>query len=719
LDVAKARHALHQAELEIPPTVARAARKRLTHAAGALGVDVLTRQLSPREAIAMVGVDRPLALFAVTPSGTARWHVLVERRRGEARLVNLAGSGSDAWLDAAALAKHVGGVDADAVLEWLVAQPSAPADVHDEETLDDHHSPASHGPTPFRRLLHLLRPESRDLWMVVIYAIAVGVLSLAVPVTAMAVVNSTALATLVQQLVVLCLALLAALTLAAILHILQTIVVEYLQRRVFVRVAADLAYRLPRVDMRAFDRQHGPELVNRFFDVLTVQKAGATLLMDGITVGLQIAVGLTLLAFYHQLLLGFDLILIAGLLAIVFVLGRGAVASAIRESRSKYGVAGWMEEIARHPAAFKFNGGPRFAQDRVDALAQQYLQARQAHFHILLRQVAFSLGLQALASTALLGVGGYLVIAGQLTLGQLVAAEIVVALVVASFAKLGKHLESFYDLLAAMDKLGHLLDLPLERQDGAVHHERSDGAVVRVRNVSFSYDGGKRPVLAQVNLDVSAGERVAIVGPNGAGKSTLVDLLFGLRNPTTGHIEIDGTDVREIRLESLRDHVAVVKGIEVFEGSIIDNVRTGRVELSLADVRRALRLVGLLEDVLDLPEGVLTRVYAGGLPLSLGQAERLMLARAIAGSPRLLVLDEVLDDMDQQVRHEVLPAVLGRDARWTLLVITHSQEVAKLCDRQVNLENTRRSRGAAQNDSCVSEKEVRTRDSRGPDPFIG
>ena len=687
----KAAQILRQAEADIPPTVPRAARQRVAQAAGVIGLQILTRQLSVREALASVEAETPLAIFAVTPAGTACWHVLMEARGSQGKLARLAHEDTDDWLAADEIARRIGAVDADAVVEWLCAEPAAPlaqASAHSEVPLV--HDEAHHGPPPLRRLLGLLRPETRDIWMVIIYAIGAGLLSLAIPITAMAVVNTTALATLVQQLLILCLALLVSLGLAAILRVLQAVVVEYLQQRIFVRVVGDLSHRLPRIEVHAFDRQHGPELVNRFFDVLTVQKASAMLLLDGVTVVLQMAIGLGLLAFYHQILLGFDIALMAGLVFIVFVLGRGAVNSSIRESRAKYVVAGWVEEMARHPVAFKLNGGPHFARERADLLARQYLLARQSHYRIVLRQFAFALGLQVLASTALLGLGGYLVIQGQLTLGQLVAAEIVVALVVASFTKLGKQLESYYDLLAAVDKLGHLTDIPLERAGGVVHHARSQGAAIRLHNVGFTYSQGHRTVLEGLNLAIEPGERIALLGPNGAGKSTLVDLLFGLRQPTQGHVEIDGMDLRDLRLESLREHIAVVKGIEIFEGSILDNVRMGRENLSVADVRQALAAVRLLDDILDLPDGLHTVLSTGGTPLSLGQAERLMLARAIAGGPRLLVVDEILDDMDQEVRHEVLPAILGPKARWTLLVVTHSQDVAQLCGRQVRLARPRR-----------------------------
>lgn len=688
----QASRALRQAEADIAPTVPRAARRRVSQAAEFLGLQILTRQMSVHEALASVESDTPLAIFAVTPTGTARWHMLVEASGRSGRLARLAPDEPADWLEAEGIARTIGVADADTVVEWLVAKPAAPlaeASAHGDHppTHDESHS----GPSPLARLLGLLRPEARDIGIVIIYAIGVGVLNLAVPITAMAVVNTVALTTLLQQLLILCLALFVSLGMAAVLQVLQAVVVEYLQQRIFVRVVGDLSYRLPRTDIKAFDRQHGPELVNRFFDVLTVQKASATLLLDGVTVVLQMAIGLVLLAFYHQVLLGFDIALIVGLLFTVFVLGRGAVRSSIRESRAKYVVASWVEEMARHPVAFKLNGGLHFARERADLLARQYLLARQSHYRIVMRQFTFAIGLQVLASTALLGLGGYLVTQGQLTLGQLVAAEIVVALVVASFTKLGKQLESFYDLLAAVDKLGHLTDLPLEREGGVVHQARSQGAAVRFHNVTFTYSQGFRTVFESLNLTLEPGERIALLGPNGAGKSTLVDLLFGLRPPTQGYIEIDGMDLRDLRLESVRDHIAVVKGIEIFEGSVLDNVRMGREQLSVADVRRALEAVGLLGDVLDLPGGLHTPLGTGGSPLSLGQAERLMLARAIAGGPRLLVVDEVLDDMDQEVRHEVLPAILGPHARWTLLVVTHSQDVARLCGRQIRLARPRRS----------------------------
>ena len=545
---------------------------------------------------------------------------------------------------------------------------------------------SGHRMTPLARVLSLLRPDLRDIWIVVIFAVAIGVLNLSVPVVAMAVVNTAALQTLGQQVLVLSAALFVALALAAFMQLLQTITVEYIQQRIFVRVVDDLAYRLPRVDSQAFDEQHGPELVNRFFDVLTVQKASATLLLEGVMIVLQTLIGLLLLAFYDNALIGYDVILLLSLVFMVFVLGRGAVGSAIQESIMKYRVAGWMEEVARHRIAFKLAGGPALARSKADALTGDYLEARHSHFRTVIRQYGFALFLQSVAIAGLLALGGYLVAQGQLTLGQLVAAEVVVTLVVASFTKFGKQFESFYDLLAAADKLGHLIDLPLERAGGEPHPGAARGARVAVQDVTFAYELHGRPAIQRFNLTLEPGEHVALTGPNGSGKSTLVELLFGLRQPEQGRIEIDHLDLRDLSLESVRAQTALAKGVEVFEGTVLENLRMGREAITLLEARVALESVGLLQTILELPGGLQTAMGTGGAPLSLGQVNRLMLARAIVGRPRLLILDETFDTMDRGIRDRVLPAIMARDNPWTLLVVTHSPEIAAMCDRTIVLE---------------------------------
>jgi ABC-type bacteriocin/lantibiotic exporter with double-glycine peptidase domain len=514
----------------------------------------------------------------------------------------------------------------------------------------------------------LLQPERTDIGVLTVFSLVVGVLSLATPITVEALVNTVAFGQYMQPLVVLAAILFIFLSFAAILKGVQAYVAEIIQRRIFVRVVADLAHRLPRVRGEAFDGKNGPELLNRFFDVIVVQKSAALLVLDGIAVIITALIGMIVLAFYHPFLLGFNFVLLASVAFAVFVLGRGAVVTAISESYKKYAVASWLEQLAHYPATFKLEGGLEHAVRRADVLTCDYIEARRLHFRVLMRQIIFTLGLQTVAATALLGLGGYLVIRGQLTLGQLVASELIVAVIVGAFTKLGKHMESFYDMLAAVDKLGHLFDLPTERDDGLSPPRRSEGARLDFHDVCFGYKDS--PLLMNgLTMTVEPGQRVAVCGPAGSGKSALLELLFALREPTSGYIEYDNLDLRAAHPNMLRRQVAKVRHIEIFEGTIASNINMGRTDVTHADIREALQRVGLWQDVMALPRGLETHVTAGGSPLSDSQVIRLMLARALAGSPRLLI-DSLLDRLPDDQLATVRDALLSIESHTTIVMVT-------------------------------------------------
>jgi ABC-type bacteriocin/lantibiotic exporter with double-glycine peptidase domain len=538
--------------------------------------------------------------------------------------------------------------------------------------------------SPWQRLLFILRPESTDIGVVALFSAVVGLLALASPIAVEALVNTVAFGRFLQPVVVLSLILLTFLAFAATLRVMQAYISEIIQRRIFVRVVSDLAYRLPRVQRSAFDSLHGPELMNRFFDVMTVQKTAATLVLDGIAMALQTIIGMLVLAFYHPYLLGFDLFLLGCLAVIVFALGRGAVRTAIEESYAKYDVAAWLEELAGSTVAFRSNGGARRAWDVADGLATEYVRARRRHFRVLIRQVVFAVGLQAVGGALLLGLGGWLVVNGQLTLGQLVAAELIVSVILGSFAKLGKQLESFYDLLAAVDKVGHLFDLPVERATGRALESDEGAAGVCGKRISFTFDAGNQ-VLSDVSFDIAPGELVAITGPPGSGKSLLLDLMYGARIPTHGRLEIDGHDMRSLHLASLRRHISLIRDREVFTGSIIDNVQLDNESMGLNRVRAALQEVGLWDELQDLPQGLDTQLNPAGQPLSDGQIRRLVLARGFALRPRLLLVDGVLDAFPSSLLPRTMEALRGLAGRCTVVIVTGRDEVASGCSRSIVL----------------------------------
>jgi putative ABC transport system ATP-binding protein len=524
---------------------------------------------------------------------------------------------------------------------------------------------------PHKRLMALLALERNDLWVAIVFSLAIGLLTLAVPVATQALVNAVAFGTLLQPLVVLSVLVLALLLISAVLQTIRFHVVEVLQRRLFVRLASESLHRLLHAKAEVLRSQNGPEVVNRFLDVVIVQKAGATLLVDGLSVLTQTLVGMALLGVYHPWLLAFDAVLLTALLVVMFPLGIGAVTTAVEESKAKYALVGWLEEIARNMTTFRGAAPAEFASARCDALVQEYLGHRARHFRILLRQFAGSLLLQAISSAALLGIGGMLVIERQLTLGQLVAAELVVTAVLAGIAKLAKHLETFYDLLASLDKLGALTDLPGE-VSGTESSAGTGPASILVRAPHYS-------------LQVAPRQKIGLRGLSGSGKSTLLDAVTGYADLPGVSVELDGADLRTLQLGDTRSDLALVRGVELFHGSIVDNVRVGR-QLSAGQTQQALEQVGVWSAIQKLPDGLNTIVATGGAPLSEGQKQAVMLARAIAGSPRLLIIDEALDSVqDSAERKRFTEILFDPQAPWTLLLVTAREDLIRRCDRVLHL----------------------------------
>jgi ABC-type bacteriocin/lantibiotic exporter with double-glycine peptidase domain len=676
---------LGEAERAIPGDDAATWARRLVEVGESIDLRVQLLECTLQEALAFVRQGMPIATGIEQADGVLRWVLVCEVRGRQVRLRDFESAASDRWVSLPGLRQQLAERASDDRRSWVVGQ-SALACQGSSDAAHGHGD--SHSVSPLSRLGAFLWPDKKDLWVIVVFSIIDGVLLLATPIAVEALVNTVAFGRYLQPIVVLAIMLFTFLTFAAALRGLLSYVVEILQRRFFVRLVADLAYRLPRVRGTAFDNVHAPELVNRFFEIVTVQKALSSLLLDAVSIILQTFVGMAVLAFYHPFLLGFDLVLLLLIAFITFGLGRGAVKTAVNESIAKYAVGAWLEELVRHPTAFKLHSGHSFAVDRSDRLTVDYLEARRKHYRIVLRQLLFALGLQATVATALLGLGGWLVIQGQLTLGQLVAAELIVTVIVGSFAKMGKHLETFYDLSASMDKLGHLFDLPTERHDKQFHLKAGLPAQVAVRGVSYSYDAlesHRHEVLHGVSLEIKPGEHVALIGPSGSGKSTLIDLLSGVRQPVSGHLELDGIDLRELRADSLREHLAVSRSIEIFHGTIDENVHLNRPHISAHDVREALAAVGLVDEVLQLPDGLNTMLQTNGAPLSTTQALRLMLARAIVGSPRLLLIDGTLDALSDDMQHALLARILGPSRPWTVLIATGRQVVIGRCDHVVTL----------------------------------
>lgn len=576
---------------------------------------------------------------------------------------------------------------------WIAMIPNR-ANVRNDDDSDASHHHHSSGITPLTRLWRMLRPEFSDIAVLIVLGIVVGLLATAVPIAGQQLVRTVTFGTLYQPIVVLTLLLLMFLGFMGVLQAMSVVVVELIQQRMFVRTVAELSQKLPRTRLHALSEAGGPELINRFLDIATVQKVVAGLLVDGLALCLTTIMGMALLAFYHPFLLGYDILLLLLLLFVVVVLGRGGTKTAIRESFEKYRVAAWLEDLARCPVAFHSAGGAEFALARADSLTVNYVDARRRHFRVLLRQILCLFAIQAIASTSLLGIGGYLVMHEQLTLGQLVAAELVVTMIVGVFAKLSKHIEGFFDLMAAMDKLGLLMDLPLEHS-GRSFSVNPDAPLAELWGVNVVSLGsgeheGKAASTSHSNpnehsLIIEAGKHTVIYGASGSGKSSVAETLFGLHEDHGRRAFIGGCDIRELDSYVARRHVALVRSVEILNGTVEENIHLGRGDVDRNRVRCALEAACVYGDVVAFEHGLQTRLSGDGSPLTDSQQVQLMLARGIAGKPKLLVIDSLLDRLPDELLERLLNVLKSKDNEWTLLVFTGRADIAKRFEQPLQL----------------------------------
>lgn len=532
------------------------------------------------------------------------------------------------------------------------------------------------------RLNQLIHIEREDIGTLVAYGIGIGLMSLATPIAVQALVNTVAFGALMQPLVVLTLILLILLSFSNSLVALQFYVVEMLQRRLFVRLFRESANRLQGAEITVRDGQYMPELANRFFDVVTLQKTAAVLLLETLGYLLQTLIGMILLAFYHPMLLAFDLFLIATLYLILFVMGKKGISTAIEQSKAKYVAAAWLESIAANPLLGKCRRGADFVSRQSERIAQQYLQACLNHFRVLSRQNLGALLLHTLSNTLLLGMGGWMVIERQLSLGQLIAAELVVNALMYGLTRLGKTLDNFYELVASIDKIGYLLDLPQENDSGVCLDHAESAYRVDIHQLALP-DASQLDALKNFDLHLSPGDSLAI--SEGAECGTLLDVLFGLRMPSGGRVCLDNQDLRDLNLGCLRDHICLVRHAEVMDASIADNINLGGT-LPLTEINTLLERMGLLNRVASLPDGLNTRLCSHGVPLTHEQCLRLTLARAVAAKPRLLLIDKTLDRIDPGWLEDIMATLLSADRTWTLIILSHEPQVIKRCRRHIRIE---------------------------------
>ncbi|MCB0584500.1 MAG: ATP-binding cassette domain-containing protein [Phaeodactylibacter sp.] len=541
---------------------------------------------------------------------------------------------------------------------------------------------------PLQRFFKLLELDRKDITYIYVYAIFSGLITLSIPLGVQAIIGLVAGGALSASLVILVVIVTAGTALSGILKVMQLTVTETIQRRIFARSAFDFAYRIPRLKLDSVIRHYPPELVNRFFDTLTLQKGVPKILMDFSTAILQVVFGLILIAFYHPFFILFGITLVAILLLIFRITGPGGLATSLKESKYKYEVAYWLEEMARTMSTFKMSGGSIFSLNKTDGLVCNYLDSRKKHFRILLFQYGSIVAFKAIVTAGLLFLGSYLVIGNQINIGQFVAAEIVVLLIMTSVEKLILAMEAIYDVLTALEKLGNVTDLPIEDEKGVEFGDidTKKGMHIKVDQLSYSFSDAKKPTLDNVCFEAQPGEKICIAGYSGSGRVTLMQLLSGLYSDYKGAISFNGYPLRNLNITSLRHHIGDYSAREdIFRGTILENITLEHPEVRIDQVVSIADNIGLSNYVQNLPEGFDTMLLPEGRNIPQNIRTRIILARCIIAQPRLLAVEGFFYGMEKSDREMICSYLTGKDKPWTMVAISDDPFFASRCDRIIIL----------------------------------
>lgn len=544
--------------------------------------------------------------------------------------------------------------------------------------------------TPTKRFWLLLKPDKREIRNIYVYAFFFGLVNLSLPVGIQSIINLIQGGVISTSWFVLVMFVILGIILAGVLQIYQLKITENLQQKIFSRAAFEFAYRIPRIRLEALYKKYAPELMNRFFDIVSVQKGLSKILIEFSTASIQTVFGLLLLSTYHPFFIVFSLILVVLVYSIFKITSKRGLETSLIESKYKYSIAHWLQEVARARISFKLAGKTDLPLNQMDKEVDAYIGARESHFKVLINQYVLMLIFKVLVAAGLLIVGSILVMEQQMNIGQFVAAEIIILLVIGSVEKLILSLETIYDVLTSLEKIGQVTDLELDDSNGLNINETANNEALKVElnNVTFSYPFSSKIIFKELSLEINKNERIMISGDNNSGKTSLLFLLAGLYKVTSGSVVINDLPLGNYNPEHLRSIIGDCLMDELlFEGTLLDNITMGREKATFENVNWAIENLNLSSFVKSLPEGLNTIIYPQGKRYSKGIIDKLILARSIADKPKLLLVKDVFSSMVGAERKDIMKFLTNKSNDWTMVIASRDENLEKMVDRVIVIDD--------------------------------
>lgn len=562
----------------------------------------------------------------------------------------------------------------------------------------------------FRQFIEILRPEANFYWLALVYGVGVSLLSLATPISVQMLINTVANTALAAPLVVLSVTLFGLLLLFGLLNALRIHLMEMFARRFYARMVAEISLISVYAQNPFFvDNQNG-WLFNRYFDVINVQKALPVLFIGGFSVVLQVAVGFVLVSLYHPLFLVFTIVMSALIWVIWLIWGSRAVRTGIDMSHAKHGTAAWLETLGESNGFFKSQRRIDYALDRTDEYTARYINERKRHFRQHFGQTIAFLVLYAAASAALLGLGGWLVLQEQLSLGQLVAAELVLSVAFFGVAQLGTYLTYFYDLCAAVEELSLFYDVQQEEAKGD-NPVRGDDHTLVFHSVS----GKARFEQATLDFEVPSGSIVMAAASHHGVQRFFTNILKMHEIPDKGFASMGGIDLNDIEAHNLRKDVHVVDRPSFVGMTVREYLNLSCPESAPSRMIGALETVGLDRTIANFEKGLDTHIAATGSPLSSVELQQLKLANALLERPRVLVLSRLFDLLDEEHLSRSIAEL--RDQAYSTVIYFSGRRIDLGFDKFLYLEAEQQRYFNSFDDFCLAVNQKAPHRPKGPRPL--
>ncbi|TDE01877.1 peptidase domain-containing ABC transporter [Flavobacterium sandaracinum] len=542
--------------------------------------------------------------------------------------------------------------------------------------------------TPLQRFYNLLALDRKDVYQIFFYAIFAGLISLSLPLGIQAITNLIQSGRVSASWIVLIVLVVFGVALTGVLSLMQLRITENLQQKIFVRSSFEFAARLPKIKMEELYNSYPPELANRFFDTMTIQKGTSKLLIDFSAALLQIVFGLILLSLYHPYFIMFGILLFFLLYFIFKFSFKSGLETSLKESKFKYKVAGWLQEMARNNFSFKNDLNYNFGLQKNNNLVADYLTNREKHFDVIKRQFTQLIVFKMIITASLLAMGGFLVLSQQMNIGQFVAAEIIILMVINSVEKIIVGLETFYDVLTSIEKIGQVTDLELEEEAAFKGDTCYANISLETENLIFKFPDSPGYILNNLTLKIQQGERIAIEGENGSGKTTLIRILSGLLQPTSGSFFINDDTFKKINLKQYRSQIgSIIYGETPFEGTLLDNITFNDSAVNTENLKAVLDGVQLSSFIKSLPKGLETHIFPEGKQLSSSNAQKVLLARSILHNPKVLFYEDPTDKMDDKVANQIIDFITSEKHKWTIIVSSKNPYWKTKCSRRITMQN--------------------------------